>query len=54
LGVCCLFFAIQLLVDLVFSYTSGHSAVTSMTEWTRYGLLVALFRSYSDSRGYAA
>ena len=50
LPVCCLFYVFRILVDLLFSYTTGHSATTSQTIWTEYGMLLAVVRGYQEQQ----
>ena len=50
LGACCMFYVFLILIEIIFSYTTGHSARTSAGMWTAYGLLVAMFRSYNETR----
>jgi hypothetical protein len=49
LPTCCLYFSFRLLVDIAFSYTSGHSATTSMTTWIPYGILLAIVGGYRQA-----
>ena len=38
----CLFYCFQLLTEIVFSYTSGHSSRTPLFMWPAYGMLIAI------------
>ena len=49
LPTCCLFYGFRLLVDICFSYTTGHSATTSMTTWIPYGMLLAIVNGYQKA-----
>lgn len=46
LPACCMFFSLVLFTDFAFSYTSGHSAVTPLSTWLTYGMLLAVVRGY--------
>ena len=46
LPTCCLYLSLSILVEIAFSYTSGHSANTSFETWCKYGLLLAVVRGY--------
>ena len=48
LPVCCLFYSLHLFVETAFSYTSGHSAHTTMFTFVSYGMLLACVRGYSQ------
>lgn len=50
LPTCCMYFALRILVDIVFSYTSGHSATTTMGTCMQYGMLLALVRGYQEQQ----
>ena len=51
LPACCLYFIFDLFVELAFSYTSGHSARTTLYFLSRFGCLLALVRGYERERG---
>ena len=46
LPTCCLFYAMRILVDIAFSYTSGHSATTTLSTLISYGTLLAIVGGY--------
>ena len=48
LPTCSLFVIQSILVDLIFSYTSGHSAHTALEMWMKYGMLLSLVRGYQE------
>lgn len=51
LSACCLYFSFLIYLDFAFSYTSGHSAVTTMTHFIHYGMILALFNGYRKQCG---
>ena len=46
LPACCIYFSLSCFLAFTFSYTTGHSAVTTLEEWVKYGLLIAIVRGY--------
>lgn len=46
LPTCCLYYSFLVFTDAAFSYTSGHSSVTTVATFLRYGMLLAIVRGY--------
>ena len=51
LPVCCMYFSISFLIGFVFSWTSGHSAHSTLDIFWLFGLLLACVRGYQESHG---
>ena len=49
LPTCCLYLSLSLMNEIVFSYTTGHSANTSYFMWVNQGLLLAVVRGYREA-----
>ena len=54
LPTCCLYYACWFFVDAAFSYTSGHSAITTMNNFVAFGTLLAIVRGYRLEQGLDA
>ena len=50
LPTCCLYYSFSVFVSAVFSYTSGHSALTLLGNCINYGMLLAIVRGYRETR----
>lgn len=50
LPACCLYLSMWVWISFAFSYTSGHSAITSNMTWVAYGYLIAVFRGYQSMK----
>ena len=51
LPACCLYYSISFLIGLLFSWTSGHSAHSTLDIFWTFGLLLAVVRGYQESHG---
>lgn len=51
LSTCCLYYSFHLFISAVFSYTSGHSASTTMDTFLSYGMLLAIVRGFRYHNG---
>lgn len=51
LPTCCLYFIFNFFIEIAFSYTSGHSALTSIGFFSQFGCLLAIVRGYEREQG---
>ena len=54
LPACAMYYALSLFVDAAFSYTTGHSSVTTSQNFLAYGMLLSIVRGYQLQQGFSA